>query len=524
METGINFLRVEASEILAFAATDCERLFSNELPPHLPVAYGMKGSSLPMKVIRNIINDIRNEFKAQNTSVLCEVYDGQFHQIIVKSEEGESLTRLQHKMELFRETMRSKDRLELLNEIVLYSDIAEDDKDEISTMTFINGHTKELDSVRISMRKVVKRKEKLRKIYIETLEVNNVKMGDIRTNHRKDIWNRYMRKSTVSGRKRYSEGLNTEELKEMIQGTRLHHRITAQIENCDESEIFDIDDMGLDSDPDYALSEESEISEIYSNSSHLSVEPNISILSTTSVGQSCVRCVLQKLQDIENKHNWRNENVDSFIRNYLSSKKNLNKLFKYEMDILNAEVVSIFDKCLFKKNDGKKTRVNKIYMQLKQMPEMLQIETSDEDETQYHQPRKLFEIYKEFVLSSRYPKEYLAAAVCKINHLNEVMQWKSKSRIPIHIDIPFLEDTHIILNYPEFSVERNQIEMRTFDYTHILNNLRFHICNRGFTGVSTQAFANVSKVNHDVLPLTIVEDKLDRQNCDISKRFFSEEV
>ena len=96
-----------------------------------------------------------------------------------------------------------------MNEIVLYSDIAEDDKDKISTMTFINGHTKELDSVRISIRKVVKRKEKFQTIYIETLEVNNVKMGDIRTNHRKEIWNRYMRKSTVSGRKRYSEGLNT---------------------------------------------------------------------------------------------------------------------------------------------------------------------------------------------------------------------------------------------------------------------------------------------------------------------------
>ena len=66
--------------------------------------------------------------------------------------------------------------------------------------------------------------------------------------------------------------------------------------------------------------------------------------------------------------------------------------------------------------------------------------------------------------------------------------------------------------------------MRTFDYSHILNNLHYHICNRGFTGVSTEAFVNVSKVNHDVLPLAIVEDKLDRQNCLISQRFFSEEV
>ena len=92
------------------------------------------------------------------------------------------------------------------------------------------------------------------------------------------------------------------------------------------------------------------------------------------------------------------------------------------------------------------------------------------------------------------------------------------------MDVPFLQDTHIIFNYPEFSKERQQLEMWTFDYTHILNNFRYHICNRGFVGISTEAFKNVSKVNHDVLPLTIVEDKLDWQNCEISQRFFSEEV
>ena len=104
------------------------------------------------------------------------------------------------------------------------------------------------------------------------------------------------------------------------------------------------------------------------------------------------------------------------------------------------------------------------------------------------------------------------------------MLWESKCTIPININIPFLDDVHIIFNYPEYSMERQQLEMRTFDYTHILNNLRFHICNRGFNAVSTQAFVDVSKVNHDVLPLAIVEDKLDRQNCEISKRFFSQEV
>ena len=66
--------------------------------------------------------------------------------------------------------------------------------------------------------------------------------------------------------------------------------------------------------------------------------------------------------------------------------------------------------------------------------------------------------------------------------------------------------------------------MRTFDYTHILNNLHFHVCNKRFQGVSTEAFIEVSKVDHDVLLRTIVEDKMYRQNSTISQRFFAKEV
>ena len=59
--------------------------------------------------------------------------------------------------------------------------------------------------------------------------------------------------------------------------------------------------------------------------------------------------------------------------------------------------------------------------------------------------------------------------------------------------------------------------MRTFDYTHILNNLYYHICSKGLDRIRRGAFIAVSNVNHDVLPHAIVEDKMDRQNCTISQ-------
>ena len=134
------------------------------------------------------------------------------------------------------------------------------------------------------------------------------------------------------------------------------------------------------------------------------------------------------------------------------------------------------------------------------MPEMLQYEMSDKDDIVYNQPKTLYKIYKTFLASTNYPDKFLAAAVCKIHHMDNIENWERNCRIPIQLNIPFLKDTHIIFNYPEYSKERCQLEMRTFDYSHILNHLHYHICNGSFTGVSTEAFVNVSKINHDVLP------------------------
>ena len=95
IEEGYNFLRVKASEIIAFVATNSSQVVQPGIPPHLPIAYGMCGHSFPMETMRNMMNDICNDLKQRNTSVLCEVYDGQFHKLNVRSESGDPLTRIQ---------------------------------------------------------------------------------------------------------------------------------------------------------------------------------------------------------------------------------------------------------------------------------------------------------------------------------------------------------------------------------------------------------------------------------------------
>ena len=116
---------------------------------------------------------------------------------------------------------------------------------------------------------------------------------------------------------------------------------------------------------------------------------------------------------------------------------------------------------------------------------------------------------KQLLLSKKYPKDFLAAPTCEFMHDESVSEWEHKSPVPIKVPLQFMNSEHVIFNYAEFNDDQNQLEMRTFDYTHILNNLHSHISNSGFHHVRSEAFLKVSEKNHDVLPRAIVELKLD---------------
>ena len=74
------------------------------------------------------------------------------------------------------------------------------------------------------------------------------------------------------------------------------------------------------------------------------------------------------------------------------------------------------------------------------------------------------------------------------------------------------------------SSQRGQPEHRCIDPGQTLANMRSQISRHGYTFCKTAAFKRVSESNHSVLPKSILEDKLDRQNIRIAKRFFSKEV
>ena len=193
VEEGINFLRVEASEIIVFLATDSECIVKPGIPLHIPIAYGLKGPSLSNKTFWNMRNNIRNELHSRNTSVLCEVYDRQFHDIIVNSDEGKPLTRLQHAKQHLKNILDNNDKKDLLDALLPYSEITSADKDELNNLPFENGKIHRMESITVGMKRVlVDNDHFIHEIHITTNEVNNYSMKDIVTNHRISLWNKYL--------------------------------------------------------------------------------------------------------------------------------------------------------------------------------------------------------------------------------------------------------------------------------------------------------------------------------------------
>ena len=514
-----NHLRSEASEIIAFVATNSDRISKHGIPPHLPIAYGLRGHSMSMEVMRAMLHDIYLELDSRNIGILCEVYDGQFHNIIVRGEHNSPLTRLQFQYDLFRKTMRTKTRQELIEHLLQYSEVFPDDVDTIYGSNFEDNAEIDMESLNITMHK----RHNMKVLTVSSIPIDGVSFSDFRTIYRPTLWKKLAEMRQNEQLRRRTDNMTTEEMQNLIRGSKLHRRISSQLNVSRDNLDSSSDD---DDDPDYEplsddISEEYEDDSIALNLSNISLSSNISVCST---GESCISSILRKLKLLKpNKHKWNTHNIDSFIQQFLCDRKSVGKLFMYEMDVINVAIKEFYHKEIFSKKDNKKTRIDKMITQLRKIPNLINYDAISEEGTT-NNILALKDMCKKILLQGGYPKDYLAASYCVTVHRDRIKEWEAKSNIPINISSESGDIQHIVFNYPDFSSSRQKIIIRTFDYTHILNNLRFHICNRGFQGVSPEAFIEVSQINNDVLPRAIVEDKLDRQNCSISQRFFSEEV
>ena len=106
LHNAYHIVREEVAEIIAFVVSDSTRVPQPGVPHHIPIAYVLNGHSLPMDIMRAMVNDVRDECVRHHVNVRCEVYNGQFLNLVRYSEDGTPLTRLAFFQQYFREVKK----------------------------------------------------------------------------------------------------------------------------------------------------------------------------------------------------------------------------------------------------------------------------------------------------------------------------------------------------------------------------------------------------------------------------------
>ncbi|MES9902851.1 MAG: hypothetical protein ABW168_09220 [Sedimenticola sp.] len=95
--------RHKASEFLGFMISDTDRNFHPELLHSVPIAYGLKGYSLPTSILRTMIEDVLHACAKQGLYVPICSFDGQWSRIAVRDRNDKPLTVLQLQKDVFHD-------------------------------------------------------------------------------------------------------------------------------------------------------------------------------------------------------------------------------------------------------------------------------------------------------------------------------------------------------------------------------------------------------------------------------------
>jgi hypothetical protein len=95
LESAYNLTRTRASEFLAFMLSDVDRNYKEEEFHSVPIAYGLKGYSLPNQVMREMMEYVLLECYKRALYTPVFSFDGQWYRMTVHDRTDRPLTLLQ---------------------------------------------------------------------------------------------------------------------------------------------------------------------------------------------------------------------------------------------------------------------------------------------------------------------------------------------------------------------------------------------------------------------------------------------
>ena len=106
--------RQKASEAVVFLCCDLDRISSKNNFNSAPLCWFPKGYSLSTDVMRNIAEEVLNMCYEKSLHVPAQSFDGQFHNLVVRSIKKEPLTLLQLQKDTWTDAQKTQ-KSEMVN-------------------------------------------------------------------------------------------------------------------------------------------------------------------------------------------------------------------------------------------------------------------------------------------------------------------------------------------------------------------------------------------------------------------------
>ena len=424
-----HIVREEAAEIIAFVASDSTRIPQPGIPCQIPIAYGLKGHSLPMYMMRSMIEDVRDSCLENHVNIRCEVYDGQFLNLVRYAEDGTPLTRLAFFQQFFKE-LKKWSKVQCINYLV--------------TEAIPNG----------------------------------IPLDLLTTPDKVDLWQRNWEEVTRRRERRDQQsnapGLDADDITNLLRGSQLGSRLMRQAQNELESDDNEADADDTNDDPDYIANDsDSDANANYeSDFSHddsSDLEDELADLITDTQDQQPLEQqtflgdLLQSLRELKRgKIDWFDFDVDDLVNKYLKKPAECMKMVHDELNLVGNLIQTYTGIKVINVSDTKPIKINKIVTSLQTSSEELITKTVKRNKV-----KTLQQIARVKLMDPTYPKVYLQIVIANSLLETAATNWVNKSPIPMEINVD-ADDcgdffTHTCHSFPEFSDKRQQREFRCID-------------------------------------------------------------
>ena len=338
-------------------------------------------------MMRGMVNDVRNKFLEYKVNVRCEIYHGQFLNLVCCSEDGSPLTHLAF-LQWFFKQVQSWTKAKCVDYLV--------------TEALPNGTP--LD-ILITPNKV------------------NLWMKHVEQVNRR--WeNRPQRTSTL--------GLDPEDVSQLLRGSQ----IQSQDVTDDSEDSADEDDN--DSDSDY-IANDSDVDDINfdsDNSSDLEQELEDIIadaqdLQDDNQESTFLEDLLQKLRDNKSgKINWLLLDVDDLVNDYLKNPTECLKLVHDELNIIYNLIQVYTGVKVFKTSDLKADKINKLVTNFSTSSQQLIVTTRKK-----YKVKSLQHWAKMQLMNPIYPKLYLQIVVANAIFVINAADWLQSSTVQMRLTV-----------------------------------------------------------------------------------------